>query len=210
MTADAVKVAQDANGVQFKTFYDGSARHCQAVALVDSAGDHVGSEDNGLHVTNITFEHYELHHGVSFHFSEVITLGSAGTQDYLLTVPDSAVWPHFSYSVEGSFGITVEIFEGADRTGTSAQTAHDRNRNTDNTPGMTIHKGTSSGTTDGTKIAWFKCGTGTAGGMPSGTSTEAHERILAQNTKYVFRVTSAAASNDVAVAFNWYEHEFAV
>ena len=209
MTADAIRVAQDANGVQFKTFYDGSARHCQGVALVDSDGNHVGSEDNGLHVTAISFEHFELHEGDSFHFSEVITLGSAATQNYLLTVADTTKWPHFSYYIEGSYGVTVELYEGADRAGTAAQTAYDRNRNTDNTPGMTIHKGTSGGTTDGTRIVWLKSGTGTAGGRQSGTSGEATERILKQNTKYLFRITSAAASNDITVAFNWYEHTFA-
>jgi hypothetical protein len=151
------------------------------------------------------WEHHEIHEGDSFSFQEVITLGSAATQDYLITVADTTKWPHFGWIIEGIAGVTVELFEGTTHTGGTPQTAYDRNRNTANTPGMTIHKGPSGGA-DGTKIAWRKSGSGTSSGKLSGTSIEIAERVLKQNTKYLLRVTSAAASNDINVVFNWYEH----
>lgn len=37
-------------------------------------------------------------------------------------------------------------------------------------------------------------------------NTSIKKRILKMNTKYLFRVTSMAASNDVSFRFNWCEH----
>lgn len=208
LSATTHRINPDAAGNTFLVYQDGSSRNCQAVALVGESGEHVGIEDVPLHVCNIDFSHFEIHEGDSYWFHEVVTLGSGATQDYLLTVPDTTKWPHFGYQVEASFGVTVELYEGADRTGTSAQTTYNRQRNSGNTAGLTIHKGTSGGTTDGTKIVWRKSGTGTAGGKLAGFVGSGSERVLKQNTKYVLRLTSAAASNDVSLELDWYEHTF--
>lgn len=209
-TSSWMRLAEDASGRKVLMFQDGTTLvNVQGVALVDEAGEHVGHEDHGLHVVSVAFEHFEIHEGDSYNWSEVITLGSAATQDYLITVANTTKWPHFSYVIEGSFGIRIDLYEGADRTGTTLQTTFNRQRNSLNTAAMTIHKGHSGGTTDGTLIYSHKSGTGAAGGKLSGSSSEASERILAQNTKYILRVTSAAASNDIALSLNWYEHTFA-
>lgn len=149
--------------------------------------------------------HHQIHEGEQFNYTEVITLGSAATQDYLLIVP-AGDYPHLSYSIEGLYGITVELFEATDKTQSAAAvTSFNRNRNSTKTPDMTIKKGTDAGSTDGTRILWRKAGSGTSQGKLSGTSQDNHERILKVSTNYIFRITSAAASNDINVQFDWYE-----
>lgn len=154
----------------------------------------------------VDYAHHEIHAGSSFAYNDVITLGSGATQDYLLTVPDTAKWPHFGYEVDGIFGVTLELFEATDKTGTTLQTAYNRNRNSAATPTLAIHKGTSGGTADGTRIAWRKGGSGTANGKLAATVHDTDERVLKRNTKYILRLTSAAASNDISVRLDWYEH----
>jgi hypothetical protein len=157
-------------------------------------------------VVTVDHPHEEIHDGDSFTYQDVITLGSAATQDYLLTVANTTKWPQFVFEVEGTFGITVELYEGADRTGTSAQSIINRNRNSATTAGMTVHKGTSGGTTDGTRIQWTASGSGTAAGRQAGVRRDVSEMILDQNVKYIFRVTSDANNNRIAVKLDWYEH----
>lgn len=205
----SVAIRESVGGQLMLMFRRTDSKMAQGVAIVDTNGNHVGGEDNGLHVVAIDFEHYEIHEGDAYTLEEVITLGSGATQNYILTVPDTTKWPHFGYECEGSFGVTVEMFRGSDRTPTTLQTAINRNHNSLNTAGMTIHKGYSGGTTDGTKVLWSKSGTGTSGGKVAERSSESTERILKQDTQYTFRITSAAASNDIAISFSWYEHTFA-
>lgn len=174
----------------------------QKTQIVDGEGTIANIDQNGA-AEEITTEHHRIHRGQSFHFDDVIQLGLAGAQDYLLTA-DSGV-AHFGYILEGVFGVTVELFEATDKTGTTSQTLYNRNRNSATTPTLIIHKGTSGGTTDGTRIAWRKSGSGSAGGRLSGSSSDASERILKTATKYILRITSAANLNDISLQFNWYE-----
>ena len=170
--------------------------------LIDLEADIVGPW-----LVTIDLPHHQIHEGESWSFTEVITLGSAAVQDYLITIP-AGVYPHFGYAIEASFGITVELFEGTNKTqSASALVMQNRNRSKQLTvtPLATIHKGTNAGTTDGTRILHKKSGTGTTQGKAAGQSADARERILNAATSYLFRITSAAASNDVSVEFDWYE-----
>lgn len=156
-------------------------------------------------VTTIDYPHHEIHDGKSFYFNEVITLGNNASQDYIITVPVSGN-AHFGYNVESTAGgVRTLMYETPDRNGTTLQTIRNRNRilNTANT--VTVHKGQTGGTTDGTLILDWSVGTTNAGGRSSGNSAEATERILKPG-KYLFRVTSKANSNDISVIFNWYEN----
>jgi hypothetical protein len=154
----------------------------------------------------VDYPHHEIHEGDSFTYHDVITLGSAGVQDYVITVPDTTKWPHFVYAVEGIYGITLELYEAGDRVGTTAQTIYNRNRNSGTTATTTVHKNQSGGSSDGTRIMWRISGSGAAAGRLAGATTDRNERVLKRNTKYIFRITSAAASNTIAVEFDWYEH----
>lgn len=155
----------------------------------------------------IDYAHHEIHDGTSFWVDDVVQVDNAATQDYLITTPDTTKYAHWGYEVNGTVGgITIELFEAADRTGTTALTLLNRNRNSATTATLAIHRGQSGGTTDGTRILWATDGTGTAAGKESGKVGEGTERVLKRNTKYIFRITSKVNDNDIAVRFNWYEH----
>jgi len=66
-----------------------------------------------------------------------------------------------------------------------------------------MHRGHSAGSTDGTQIVTRRSGT-----KSIGTSTaDATERIMKQNTKYIFRVTNlSTTTNNVSLRWFWYEH----
>ena len=149
-------------------------------------------------------EHKEIHGGDAFTYDDVVT--GAAAFDYLLTVPNTTLWPNLGYDIEsGGAGYTLELFEASDKTGTTGQTLVNRNRNSATAATMTIHKGTSGGSTDGTRIMWRVSGTTTAGGKIGGSSKDGTERILKQATKYILRITPLA-SNTTSVRINWYEH----
>lgn len=159
----------------------------------------------GPWLVTIDTPHHQIHEGEQFTFQEVIQLGSAGTQDYILTVP-AATFPHFGYKVDGIYGVTIEMFTGTGFTqSAAASTVFNRNMASAKTPGMTIKKGHDAGSGDGTRFVWRKAGSGTSAGKLQGSASEASERILNASTHYLFRITSAAASNDISVEFDWYE-----
>lgn len=152
-------------------------------------------------------EHKEIHEGNSFSYRDVITLGAAGVQDYLITTPNTTTWAHFGYEFEGQSEVLLDFYEGTDKSGVALQSnVFDRNRNTHNAATTTIHKGTSGGTVDGTLILSRVSGSATGAGKGGAQVGEGQERVLKQNTKYIFRLTSAGASNKISLRLSWYEH----
>lgn len=163
--------------------------------------------DTSTHsIVNVTHEHHEVHAGSAFRYSDSVTLASAAVQDYLLTVADTTKWPHFTFSVDGTAITTIEVYRAADRTGTTLQTTFNANDNSTTDAGLTIHKGTSGGTTDGTKIFTYSSGTSSGSSKMDGIAAYATERILKQNTKYIIRITSGTNGNLCNLRAEWYEH----
>lgn len=148
--------------------------------------------------------HSEIHKGKRWTYHDIVTLASGGVQDYLLTC--SAAAPHFEYSVDGFYGVTLEMFEATGKTqSAAAEATFNRNRNITTASGMTIKKGTNGGTGDGTRLVWKKSGSGTTAGKLAGFASDRSERVLKASTAYIFRVTSMASSNSVGIEFDWYE-----
>jgi hypothetical protein len=163
--------------------------------------------DKYTHALNVMeYVHHEIHDGHAFMYHDVIdSLGTGVSQDYLITTPDTTAWLHISHDIELSGAGTVELFEAGNRTGTTLQTMYNRDRNNTSLVNTgTIHKGTSGGSTDGTKIVYWKGGSNQA--KNSATHGTASEKILKQNTKYILRVTSRAETIIVSVSIGWYEH----
>ena len=174
------------------------------VAVSPSA---VASEIDNLGPWLVTIDqvHHQQHEGEAFHYSEVITLGSAAVQDYLLTVP-AGKYPHLIYSVDGIYGVTIELYEATGKTQSAAAVSvYNRNRNSAKVPSMTVKKGTDGGSGDGTRILWKRSGSGTSGGKLAASVAERSERVLKAATAYIFRLTSAASSNDISIELDWYE-----
>ena len=158
-----------------------------------------GSTDS---LININYEHHEIHSGSHFFYSDCVVLGIAGTQQYLITTPDTEKQAHFLFSLVGSSLITLNFFEDGDRVGTTPQVIKNNNRNSVKTSTLSLHKGTGAGTTDGTDIH-FDCG---GGNKQTGVISRNQEIILKSNTKYIIKVTSSVNNNSVSVNLNWYEH----
>jgi len=134
------------------------------------------------------YAHHEIHEGDHFMYTDCLTLASAGTQDYLVTTPNTTKWSHMSFEVSGSAITALDVYEASDKTGTTLQTIFNNHRNSLNASGNTIHKGTSGGTTDGTKIWCHKAGSSTGAASATGASSKQDtEIVLKQNTKYIFR-----------------------
>lgn len=148
--------------------------------------------------------HHNIHEEKHFFYSDCITLASSATQNYLITIPDDEIRKHFTFEVNGSAGITIAFFEGADRAGTTPQILYNNDRDSVNTPGLTVHKGTSGGSTDGVDIH-PDCGGSSTGVGSTGVSKRENEIDLKTDTKYLMRVTSGANGNNIAVHFDWYE-----
>jgi hypothetical protein len=176
------------------------------VVMTDSDG--TPSEiDNTTHTLQIIdYEHHEIHAGSHFYYTDSVTLASAGTQDYLITTPNTTKWAHLIFLASGSAITQVQIYEGSDKNGTTPQTIFNSNRNSETAATVTIHKGTSGGSTDGTLI-WQRKSGAAAGASRSGMeASRSAEKILKQNTKYIIRITSGTNDNLTNIQLDWYEH----
>lgn len=155
----------------------------------------------------IDYAHHEIHAGSHFLYTDSAELASGATQDYLITTPNTAKWAHMVFILEGSAITTFQLYEGSDKTGTTLQGVGNSNRNSATVAGVTIHKGTSGGTTDGTLIHQYKGGAASAQSRAPTDTRNDEEIILKQNTKYILRITSGTNANLTNVNLSWYEHE---
>jgi hypothetical protein len=157
-------------------------------------------------IQSVDYGHHEIHAGSHFFYWDAVTLNSSGTQDYLITVPNTTKWPHVIFELDGSSITTFELYEGSDKTGTTLQSTYNNNRNSATTAGMTVHKGTGGGTTDGTLIRKYQGGASQGSARNTSFSRADMETILKQNTKYILRFTSGTSSNLCNCKIIWYEH----
>jgi len=185
---------------------------CQALRLpvVLDQIDSVYTDSATRAVKTIDYAHHEIHSGSHYLYTDAVTLNSEGVQDYFITTPDTTKWAHMFFVMDGSAITQFQLFEASDKTGTTLQTVGNSNRNSANTAGVTVHKGTSDGTTDGTQIHIYKGGSSTRESHSGAGSRNDEEIILKQNTKYILRVTSGTNANLVNVMLGWYEHTNAV
>ena len=159
-------------------------------------------------VPTITEPHLFIHKGEMFRYRDAITLGSGVSQDYLLTTP-ATPWPHLNMTADGTAVTSFLMYEATDKTGTALQTAFNANRNSANAPLMTIHKGTTGGTTDGTQLFIYASGVATSGSSRAPSDVEfAGEWMLKANTKYIIRITSGTSGNLCNISLEWYEHVY--
>jgi len=172
--------------------------------VISMSENHVDELSLGL--IHIDFPHHELHEGNHFFYTDSVALDSGNTQDYLLTIPNTSKHVHLIMDHDGSAVTQFLFYEGTDKNGTTPQTLFNNNRNSSKTPGMTIHKGVSGGSTDGTLIEQYKSGdaTGQSSKIPS-TRRGDTEIILKAGTKYIMRVISSTNGNLTNARFFWYE-----
>jgi len=148
--------------------------------------------------------HSELHEGGVFAVAQHATLGNAGTRDVLL-VPPAGVYPHITFAVRGSKETNIKLYEGVTEDGDGTDiTAYNRNRNSSATASTALAH-TPTVTDTGTLLQEQHVGGGIGNQRFGGEAREESEWILKPATKYLLRVTSEEADNDVSILINWYE-----
>jgi hypothetical protein len=158
-------------------------------------------------IQTIEYEHHEVHAGSSFHCSDVQNV-NATTKYWMITTPNTTKWAHMMFDVTATGEMSVTVTEGADRTGTTALTCVNHDRNSDTTGTLVIHRDYSSGTTNGAVILFTeRAGATGVAGRPVSTGEGKHSReyILKQNTKYILAITTYA-DVFVSLELDWYEH----
>jgi hypothetical protein len=162
-------------------------------------------EETGANVS-MDFAHFKVHSGDHFMYTDSVEIASGGTQDYLITTPNTTKWAHMTFYLDGSAITQFQLYEGSDKTGTTGQTVGNSNRNSLTIATITIHKGTSGGTTDGSLLHSYKGGSATNQAKDSTDTGNGEKIILKQNTKYSLRITSGTNANLTNVRLEWYEH----
>lgn len=176
----------------------------QRSILFNSLGHEFGQDISTGSFQIISYEHKEIHNGSHFNYCDFV-LGAAvdSVIEFILQTPDTTSWVHFSFVVNSSAGITVELFEGASGiTGGTSISPRNNNRNSTNTADITIIKDPSGITSDGTRAAGYVSGANKS----TGFIKRENEHVLKQNETYLTRITSLDNGNDIGWCAEWYEH----
>lgn len=180
--------------------------HFKGVIIIDDDDNAADVDQKGSALVIIELEHRRIHQGVHFYFHDVQTIANGNNIDYMLTTPDDASRIHMNFDVNFTAVTQIELFEDGDRNGTAGQTVFNNDRNSATAAVLTIDIGTGGGTTDGSPISPFSGGIAAgAQARAGGASKRSNELILAQNTKYILRVSSSTNGNLCTTDFEWYE-----
>jgi hypothetical protein len=158
-------------------------------------------------IPEMDYEHHEIHVGDAFYFTDIATVNNGNVREYIMVTPNTTKWCHLVWEISGTLITTVEIFEGTTTSDNGTEiTIYNRNRNNGTSSTMNAYH-TPTITLDGTKLYAEKFGVSGGNSIRiGGVVRSAQEVILKQNTKYLFRVTSGSASNDISSKFRWYSH----
>ena len=172
--------------------------------IYDEGGIPASVDDSTESLQFINYEHHEIHSGSHYNYCDYQT-GNAinATIEFVMTTPNTTKWVHLVFEAYSSTGAFIELYEGTTGvTGGTTITPRNNNRNSLNTSDVTLVKDPTSITSDGTRAAGFLAGANRSGG----SIVRENEYVLKQNTSYLIRITSRAASNDISWAAEWYEH----
>ena len=170
-------------------------------------------KSTGAQIT-ITYPHHEVHSGSSFRASHFAAGGSGTKATISFTTADTDKWLHVIFTSRSNVEAIFTFGEGATVTGSSGSDYAPRNRNRNSTKTSGVSGAGSAGaagnctvggtvTDFGTILEQLHFGSGVkVGGDTRGTA----EWVLAPNTVYAVEIESQAASSEVFVDADWYEH----
>jgi hypothetical protein len=155
----------------------------------------------------ITSEHHEMHEGDHYFVKTwLINTGADETFDtFSFTTPDTTIRIHAKTSISTDADAVIEISEDATVTGGVIGTGVNNDRDSANTPTMTLLVGPTISVA-GTPIWSARTGGGRA---PVGVGLGSNYEIIAKrNTTYTFQITKKTSADTVSdIDFWWYEHE---
>jgi len=158
-------------------------------------------------VNTVDYAHHEIHGGSHFTISDYETLGDGATADFVIVTPDTTKQAHLLIEAGGSGLVKIDEYEGVTEDGDGTTiTPKNNNRNSSNTSTIVVRKGATV-TGLGTRLGGAQAGAGgNVNQQRPGSGGRESEFVLKQNTKYLFRITSGAASNNISYSLDWYEH----
>lgn len=163
--------------------------------------------DTNTHVIpSMSYEHYTVHNGFHYFFTDKFVLASAAIKEYLLHTPETpAVHMHFVF--DGSAITQFDIYEDSAFVGTTdnLHTTFNSNRLSSNVSGMKIYTSPTTDADEGTLIKTFKGGSAQGGSRQGETQNSAEELVLKKDAKYLVRYTSGTADNLCDIYLSWYE-----
>ena len=170
----------------------------------------VPTADAATHAaTIIDYAHYEIHGGSAYFAVHSMERDDTEITEVRIQTPNTTKWAHMIIGVQAALAATVEFHEGTSMThdAGNALTPMNRNRNSNNTSGLTIchtPSGADAGAADWTQYI----GAAASGGRIAvgGEAGGRNEFILDQNNDYLIRVTSRADGNAISILMDWYEH----
>jgi len=158
----------------------------------------------------IDYAHHEVHEGDHYTFSAFDSdLDDAAVFDFIVTTPDTTRLSHITGTIIGALHTDFHMYEDTTHTTNVQQSTPNNNRNSVNTAGTTVHT-SNDDNADGTLLFSTSFGIDTGSGnnlrTGGGGARAENEWMLKRNTKYLFRITSHSANNNVALILSWYEH----
>jgi hypothetical protein len=154
-------------------------------------------------VTTIEFDHYRIHQGTSYHFSNHSSYANNEVKGFI--VETGAKTLHLTINVFLEPQAEVDIYEAP--TGETTSTVYtwiNRNRTSANTCSSTLKLASVLPSSPGTQLMMFIMGSAASSGASS-QYTRAQEWILKTSTKYYIKITSLASSNDITISLDGYE-----
>jgi hypothetical protein len=154
----------------------------------------------------IATEHHEMHEGDHYFIKTwLINTGADETFDtFSFTTPDTTTRIHAKTSISSDADAVIEISEGATVTGGVAGVGVNNDRDSANTPTMTLLVGPTISVAG--DLIW---GARTGGGRgPVGVGLGSNYEIIAKrNTTYTFKIIKKTSADTVSdIDFWWYEH----
>ena len=153
-------------------------------------------------LTQISYEHHEIHSGSSYSISIHQVLGDGDTLKLAIVCPDTKAWAHMLFGMSSSGILQKKVIEGGAFTGGDTLTIFNQDRNSSNTSGLLMVRNPKI-TREGACIDSALWGDRKLGG---GESRGGHEKILAQDSTYFLYGISGAATNRTTFEPHWYEH----
>jgi hypothetical protein len=146
------------------------------------------------------FEHHQIHEGETYlSFQEQLSIGTNTVKYAIVCLPNKQ--PHMVVSIDAYNGsCIVRLFHTSTFTGGGALAAHNRNRNSLNSPTTVVHQGVTS--TNGTQFEALLAGTGKTSG---GSQRSVSEFILKSGATYRVDCEGLDAGVKAIVRFSWYE-----
>lgn len=182
-----------------------------AIRYTDKVRLPIWDEHSGAAIF-IEHGHHEIHEGDAFYIEGSSQVTNGQIVEFIVKTPNTAEWAHMTFDYNSSAADFMFVaYEGVtvSTTGATAVTPMNHDRNSAEVSTLQVWKSTGTGTTSAT-IAYgpFTLGTPSpsASARKPGDQANRNEKILKQNTWYVFRFTNGTTTQYINFKASWYEH----